>query len=80
MENLNVDDHLCHEPQLEDYWENCSDEYEVRRRWWSRFTLQQIITMKLPINVSGVQEEIGEYILDPEFNKEVQGKTIHKID
>lgn len=54
VENLNMDDHFFHEPQLEDYWENCSDELEVRKRLWSRFTLQQVLTMKLPINVTGV--------------------------
>lgn len=36
--------------------------------------------MKLPINVSGVQEKTGEDILDPEFNKEVQEKPIPEID
>lgn len=80
VENLNVDDHFFLEPQLEDYWGNCSDELKVRNRLWSRFTLQQVITMKLLINVSGVQEEIGDYVLDPEFSEKIQGQPIPKID
>lgn len=27
VENLNVDDHFFHEPQLEYYWENYGDEF-----------------------------------------------------
>lgn len=56
MEHLNVDSHFCHEPQLDDYWENYSDVYEVRKRLWSRFILQQITTLRLPVNISGVQK------------------------
>lgn len=36
--------------------------------------------MRLPINVSGVQEEIGEDVLDPEFNEKIQGQPIPEID
>lgn len=36
--------------------------------------------MKLPINISGVQEDTGEDILDPEFDIEVQRKLILEID
>lgn len=36
--------------------------------------------MKLPINVSGVQEEDEEDVLDPEFNERVQGQPIPEID
>lgn len=35
--------------------------------------------MRLAINVSGVHEEKGEDVLDPKFNKEVQGQPIHEI-
>lgn len=37
-DNLNVDSHFFHEPQIENYWENCKDEHEVRKRLWSKFT------------------------------------------
>lgn len=59
---------------------NCSDEYKVRERLWSRFTLQQVITMIILINVSGVQEDARDTVLDPELNKKVQGQPILEID
>lgn len=40
----------------------------------------QIITMKLLINISEVQEDTREDILDPKFDTEVQGKPILEID
>lgn len=37
--------------------------------------------MKLPINVSSVEEEEeGEDVLDPKFNERVQGQPIPEID
>lgn len=80
MKHLNVDVNFSHIPQLEDYWEDCCDEFEVRRRLWSRFTLRQIITLKLPMNVAEIQEEEGEDVLDPEFNQRVHEQPIPEID
>lgn len=36
---------LSHIPQLEDFWEDCYDEFEVKKRMWSRFMVNQIVTM-----------------------------------
>lgn len=79
-ENFNIDSHFCHEPQMEDYSENCKDEHEVRKRLWSSFTLMQISILRLPINTSGVLEDTEEDVLDPEFNTEIEGKPILEID
>lgn len=52
----------------------------MRKRLWSRFTLQQITTMRLPINISGVSEDTERNVLDPEFDIEIEGKPIPEID
>lgn len=80
IEKLNVDIDFCHEPQLEDYWENCDDEFEVRKRLWSRFIVQQIVTMGLSMNVFDVQEDEGEEVVDPEFNEKIKGQPIQEVD
>lgn len=80
IKHLNVDVNFSHIPQLEDYWEDCCDEFEVQRRLWSRFTLRQIITMKLSMNIAGVHEEEGEDVLDPEFNIRIHKQPIPEID
>lgn len=79
-ENLNIDSHFCHDPHIENYWENCKDEHEVRKRFWSRFTLQQIVVLRLPINTSCVLEFTEEDVLNPDFGTEIEGKPIPEID
>lgn len=70
-ENLEIDGDFWYEPQLEDYWKNCADEFKVRRRLWSKFTVQKIVTKGLSMNVSGVQEDGGEEVVDPEFDESI---------
>lgn len=79
MENLNEDSHFCHEPQLEDYLENCSDEYEVRKRLWSIFTLEHITNMRLPINISGVLEDTEEDVLDLSLIQKFKENRFQKL-
>ena len=37
---------LVHVPNLEDYWANCPNEFEVRKRLWSRLKLAKLICLK----------------------------------
>lgn len=51
-------------PHLEDYCANYANEHVVLKRLWSWFTLSQIVSFSLNVNINGVQEE-DENILDP---------------
>jgi len=77
-DNLDFGTGLSHTPKLEDYWEDCSDEFEVRRRLWCRFSLGQIITLNLSRDISGVSDN-EEQVIDPQF-EQIKQSPIPKID
>lgn len=53
-----------HVPHLEDFWANCQDDFEVRKRLWSRLSLVKIKDFNLPLDTSGyVIEEEGKKLL-----------------
>lgn len=31
---------FIHKPQIEDFWVYCEEDYEVRKKWWSRLALK----------------------------------------
>lgn len=70
---------FLHQPHLEDYWADCAGEFEVRKRLWSRFTLNQIITLKIPMDTRGVEND-DEDVLDPQYTELVECVPILEID
>ena len=46
-------DSFIHVPHLEDYWANCPDEFEVRKRLWSRLTVRKINMFNIDLNTQG---------------------------
>jgi hypothetical protein len=56
-----------HIVDLEDYWANAADEYEVRKRLWSRLSISFIRTIEL-FRVPNQLEDDGEYI-QPGFDE-----------
>lgn len=47
---------FSHKAQTKDYWVEFTNEYEVRKRLWVRFTLGKIVTFKLEMHIQGVEE------------------------
>ena len=60
-----------HFPIMEDYWENCENDFEVRRRDWMRFTVQKIIDYKMGWDVTGIKED-ELYLIDHFFFEKIQ--------
>lgn len=80
MSNLNILATFMHIPKLEDYWANCSDELEVRKKLWSRMTLRYIITFKLDLNTNSVEEDEKVDVLDSQFLQKVEVLPISEVD
>ena len=53
-----------HKPSMEDYWENCVDDFEVRKRSYDHFSLSQI-SVFLSEDVGGLSDDEGEVL--PQF-------------
>lgn len=56
-----------HRVDLEDYWTNAADEFEVKKRLWSKLPVSFIRTTEL-FRVPGQLEDDGEYI-QPGFDE-----------
>ena len=56
---------------MEDYSEDCEDDFEVRKRYWIRFTFQQTIDFELGWDVIGIQED-GSDLNDPFYFERIQ--------
>jgi hypothetical protein len=69
-----------HVSHLEDLWANCQDDFEVRKRLWSRLSLAQIKDFNLTIDTSGVIEEEDEEIVNPSYIEQLDAYPLLKID
>ena len=69
--NLALGPCYLHFPTMEDYWENCENDYKVRRRDWMIFILQQIIDYKMGWNVIDIKEDQSD-LIDPFFFMQIQ--------
>lgn len=49
-----------HSPHLEDFWAKCPDEFEVRKRLWSRLTIKQIIMFNVELETYGLKDDDSE--------------------
>lgn len=76
--NLKLGPSFFHLPTLEDYWANCFDEFEVRRRNWMRFSLRQIVTYGLDWDVQGIEDDESD--LFPIFIKLIVNWRITTMD
>jgi len=52
-----------HRPHLEDFWVDCVDEHEVRRRDWSRLTLDQMRVFMLGWDLPNLVDDYS-YMFD----------------
>jgi hypothetical protein len=71
---------FSHVPHLEDYWANCPDEFEVRKRLWSRMIVKQINMFQVDLVTQGVTEEDTEEIVDPFYVEQIEYLPIHGIN
>lgn len=74
-----LEQHSSHKSSLEDYWVNCDDEYEVRRRNYSRFRLSQIADFILE-DIEGLSDDEGEVVLPSFFVDSVDSQPLPKVD
>ena len=63
---------------MEDYWANCADDFEVRRRSYGRFSLSQIFVF-LVEDVRGLSDDEGE-ILPQFFREQVDTQPLPAVD
>lgn len=68
-----------HESSMEDYWVNCDDEYEVRRRNYRRFRLSQIADF-MSEDIEGLSDDEGEVILPSFFVDSVDSQPLPRVD
>lgn len=71
---------LTHVPHLEDYWTNCPDEFEVRKRLWSRLTINQINMFKVDLHTHKINEDEAEEMIDPFYVEQIECIPIPKLD
>ena len=69
-----------HIPHLEDFWENCQDDFKVRKKLWSRLTLAQIEDFNLPLDVLAMTREKDEEIIDPTYIEKIEAYPLPEID
>jgi hypothetical protein len=48
---------IKHVTNIEDYWADCKDELESRDRAFSRFTINQIKTYGINLDVEGLEDD-----------------------
>lgn len=53
-------------PQLEDFWEDCSDELEVFERANMRMVLEQVILLLVKLDINGLEEDYLE-LFEPRY-------------
>lgn len=65
-DNLHLGPSFHHVPQLEDYQEDYVDEFEIRRRDWSRITFKQIVDYKIGCDINDILDD-GYDIIEPMY-------------
>lgn len=71
---------LFHVPHLENYWANCPDEFEVRKRLWSRLRVSQINMFKVNLSTHGMMEDEVEEVIDLFYVDQIECIPISEID
>ena len=65
---------------LEDYWANDLDEFEVRKRLWSRLIVSQINMFEVNLYTNGIKEDKSEEVIDSFCVNQIECMPIPKID
>lgn len=47
-------------PQLEDFWEDCTDEFEIFKRGNMRLVLEQVVSLQIQLDAKGLEEDYLE--------------------
>ena len=71
---------LVHVPHLEDYRANFSDEFKVRKRFWSRLKVSQINMFEVILCINGIKEDESEEVIGPFYVNQIECMPIPKID
>lgn len=79
MTHLTLRENFQHVQSLEDFWADCVDEYEVRRRAHLRFTVQQIRDYGLKVNTANVVDDEND-LLDSQFVDDRQQSVLKSED
>lgn len=79
MTQFTFKENFRHVPDLEDFWADCVDEYEVPKRAHLRLTVQQIKDYGLKINTANIVDDEND-LLDHQFVNDRQPGVIPKID
>lgn len=79
MTHFTFRENFQHIPDLEDFWVDCVDEYEVQNRAHLRLTVQQIRDYDMKINTANIVDDEND-LLDPQFVDDRQQGVIPEID
>ena len=71
---------LVHSPQLKDFWANCLNEFEVRKRLWSCLTIKKIIVFNVELDTYGLKDDDFEEVLDQFYMDQIEYMPIPEID
>lgn len=70
---------FTHALNMEDFWADYCDEFEVGKRAHQRFTLQQVMAYDLKMNVANVEDDDSE-LIDHKFVDSRQKGVIPEVD
>ena len=70
---------LGHFPALEDFWEDCEDDFEVRKRDWMQLIVRQVIDFKVDIDVTGINDDEVS-LVDPFYYEKIESRDLPPID
>jgi len=54
---LEIESVIKHVTTIEDYWENCKNELEIRDRAFARFTVDQVLTYGINLDVDRLEDD-----------------------
>lgn len=70
---------LGHFPALEDFWEDCENDFEVRKRDWMWLTVRQVVDFQVDIDVIGIDDDEGP-LVDPFYYEKIEPLELPPID
>lgn len=74
-----LEKNYAHLPALEDFWANCRDEFEVRRRSYSRLTLHQMKDY-LAKDIEGLLDDDGDVLLPMYTRNQIEDQPLPQVN
>lgn len=66
-------------PNIEDFWDDCEDEFEVRKRDWVGFNLKQICNFKMEWIIEDIKDDESD-LIDPFYFEKIQDQPLPTIN